>query len=262
MKLHRINAVVLRHTYEMRHNLDRITDTLFWPLMEVAVWGFFSLYLAQTGRIRLASVDALLGGIILWGAFRAFQRDIAVGFLAEIWSRNVVNLFASPLTFGEYLAGLLVIDIGRAIIGIAVAVALAQAGYGSALWRALPALLPALAVLILFAVAIGIIVSGLILRYSSRIQSLAYSVIGLLMPLSCVFYPCSALPRSLRGIALALPTTHAFEDMRQVLAGGGSSPEHLGWGFALALASLGLALAAFYAILRAAYRRGQLVRLD
>lgn len=253
---------MLRHAYEARHNLDRMTDTLFWPLLDVVVWGFFSLYLSQTGRIKLSSVDALLAGIILWGVFRAFQRDIALGFLAEIWSRNVVNLFASPLSLNEYFAGLLAVNIAKVVVGGAVAVALAVAGYRSDLLRDLPALLPALAVLILFAVSIGIIVSGLILRYTSRVQTLAYSLTGLLMPLSCVFYPRSALPQPLRGIAAALPSTHAFEDMRQVLAGGGSSAEHLGWGFALAGVSLAVSVSVFRAIFRTARRRGHLVRLD
>ena len=105
--------------------------------------------------------------------------------------------------------------------------------YAFDIFPKLPAFLPFMLNLMLFALALGIIITGLIFRYTTKIQGLAWSFAGLLMPLSCVLYPLKSLPMYLRPIAWMLPTTHSFEGMRQVLAGGGFSARHFGWGLAL-----------------------------
>ncbi|HVN64294.1 MAG TPA: hypothetical protein VMT58_06635, partial [Candidatus Binataceae bacterium] len=107
MKLHRIRAVILRHLYEAWRNWDRITDTLYWPVMNIIVWGFFTLYFSRVNRLTPSVVSFLFGGAILWGMFSAFQRDMSVGFLSELWSRNLVNLFGTPLSVSEYMTGLI-----------------------------------------------------------------------------------------------------------------------------------------------------------
>jgi ABC-2 type transport system permease protein len=106
MKTHRIKAVVIRHAYEIRRNVDRVTDMLYWPVLDIIVWGFFTVYLARGQRAGGAITSFLLGAAILWGMFYAFQRDMAVGFLDELWSRNLINLFSTPLGVSEYLCGL------------------------------------------------------------------------------------------------------------------------------------------------------------
>lgn len=259
--LQRIHAVIRRHGFETRRNLDRLTDMIFWPLLDVLTWGVFTLYLARQGFPAGAQPAHLLAGIILWGGFRAFQRDIAVGFLAEIWSRNIVGLFASPLGFHEYLAALLVMDVCRLAVTLTLAAALARL-IGGALPSDVLQLLPALLLLLLFGAAVGIVTICLILRFTSRVQTLAYGIAGLLMPLSCVFYPRAALPAPLRAVAWLLPTTHGFEDMRAVLDGQGNSAAQLLWGYGLALAACAAAFLCFGRVVRSARRRGYLVRLD
>ena len=80
MKTHRINAVIVRHLYEARRNFDRVTDLVYWPVLDIIVWGFFTIYLAHGNRLQPNIVNCLLGAVILWGTFFAFQRDMAVGF--------------------------------------------------------------------------------------------------------------------------------------------------------------------------------------
>src|SRR5438477_5889562 len=118
MKLHRIYAVVVRHLYEIRHNANHVTNMVYWPVMNIAVWGFFTIYLGHGDRLRPDLLNCLLGAVILWGLFNGFQRDMAVGFLEELWSRNLVNLFASPLSISEYLAGLIAVNILKAAVGL------------------------------------------------------------------------------------------------------------------------------------------------
>src|SRR5271154_5594663 len=223
MKPHRIKAVVLRHTYEVLRNANHITYMVYWPVVNIAVWGFFTLYLRHGDRLQPGVLSCLLGAVILWGLFNAFQRDMAVGFLEELWSRNLVGLFASPLTVSEYVTGLIIVTLVKAMVGLSVGALIAWLFYHYDILPMMPKLLPFILNLALFALTIGIAVTGLIFRYTTKFQAMAWSFAGILMPLSCVFYPLSSLPRLLRPIASSLPTTHSFEGMREVIESGGFS---------------------------------------
>ena len=262
MSPRRIGAVILRHLYETRRNVDRVADTIYWPVLDVVIWGFFTVYLRQTDRLHPRVGTILLGGVILWGMFRAFQRDLAVGFLAEIWSRNIVNLFASPLTIAEYLTGLVIVNFGRAALGTGGAIVVAWLCYAADLTPNLSGLAPFLGVLVVFSLAVGVATTALIFRYTTRIQTLAYSIAGVLMPLSCVFYPVRTLPSALRPFALALPTTHAFEGMRHVLSGLGVPGREVALGYGLAAVYFAGAIVLFRRVQGAALRHGHLVRLE
>ena len=122
--------------------------------------------------------------------------------------------------------------------------------------------MPYLINLILFAFALGIMITGLIFRYTTKIQSLAWSFAGLLAPVSCVLYPVKSLPRWLRGIAWTLPTTYSFEGMRQLLAGGGFNPSHFWWGLVLNLFYFALAIGVFKIVFASEQNRGLLVKLE
>src|SRR3989344_9624820 len=225
MRLHRIGAIMLRHAYEMRRNFDRMVDIVYWPILDLVVWGFITLYLTQTEVAGSALVSFLLGAVILWGIFYAFQRDLAMGFLEELWSRNLISLFSTPLTVREYLLGLISLNVIKVVVIFTVTSLLALLFYTFNIFPFLIYFLPYVLNLLLFGLALGIIINGLIVRYSTRIQTLAWSFAGLLQPVSCVFYPLSSLPPFLQSIAWFLPTTHAFEGLRQILSGGGFSLE-------------------------------------
>ncbi|MGH7916273.1 MAG: ABC transporter permease [Candidatus Binataceae bacterium] len=186
------------------------------------------LFHHKSDRLRPGVVSFLLGAAILWGMFRASQRDMAVGFLAELWSRNLVNLFSTPLSVSEYMTGLIAVNLIKAMVGMIAAALIAWWCYTYNVFPMFPAFLPYMLNLILFALAVGVVITGLIFRYTTRIQGLAWSFTSFLMPLSCVFYPVRSLPGFLRPIAWALPTAHAFEGMRQVIAGGEFSMVHFG----------------------------------
>jgi len=262
MKAHRITAVVIRHFYEARRNVDRIIDIIYWPVMDVLVWGLVTVYLARGGQTRSPIAGFLLAAAILWGAFYSFQRDMAVGFLDELWSRNLINLFSTPLSVSEYVVGLIAVNFVKVIVGLSAAAAVAWLFYSFNIGTAFPALLPFFALLLVFALAVGVVITGMIFRFTTRIQTLAWSFAGMLAPISCVFYPLTSLPKPLQPIAWALPTTHAFEGMRQVLAGAGFSSEHFIWGAALNVAYLALAMAAFVGLFNAARSRGLLVKIE
>ncbi len=262
MKLHRINGVMLRHFYEARRNLDRVIDMLYWPVLDVIVWGFFTIYLSKSQGFGGGVIGFLLGATILWGIFFAFQRDMTVGFLDELWSKNLLNLFSTPLTVWEYITGLVVANFIKVVLGFLAASLLAWAFYAFNIFLWLPALLPYILNLLFFGLATGIVMTGLIFRYSTKIQTLAWSFAGLLMPVSCVFYPVGILPPVLRNIAWFLPTMHSFEGMRTILAGGSFSPLHFFWGLGLNVVYFILSILFFKAIFEVTKKKGILVKLE
>lgn len=238
MKLHRIAAVIQRQWYEARRNLDRVMDMLYWPILDVFVWGFLTVYLARSSQLKPGLITFLLGSAILWGVFRAFQRDMTIGVLSDLWSRNLGNMFSTPLTIFEYMTALVTVNLLKTLIGLAAAAAIALVFYSYNVFRILPQLLPSLFNLLLFGSVVGLAITALIFRFTTRIQALTWSFTGFLMPLSCVFYPLAALPKFLQPFAWALPSTHAFEGMRIVIAGGRISMAHFGWGLLLNLVYL------------------------
>jgi ABC-2 type transport system permease protein len=257
MRLRRVAAIVRRHVWETLQNPDRIADSLFWPFVDVMTWGFFSRYLVHGGY---AAPETLIGGIVLWGAFRSFQRDMAVGFLSEIWSRNISGLFASPLDVGDYLVGLAIVNLAKVLLALGLIALACHVFTGAPRAELVLRLLTPLAVLLISGAAIGLFVTALILRFSTRLQTLAYGLAGLLMPISCVFYPLSALPAWLRPIAGILPTTQAFEQMRKSMHGEGSAADAFASGGAGAILAIVAALIFFHLIFAAVRRSGRLVR--
>ena len=262
MKLHRINAVIERHMYESRRNFDRVVDMVWWPVLDIVMWGFFTVYLAHSNRLQPTVISCLLGAVILWGTFYSFQRDMAIGFIDELWCRNLINLFSTPLTLSEYMAGLITVCILKVMVGLLAAAAIGWAAYSFDIFPWLPAFIPYMANLLLFALALGIAITGMIFRYTTKIQALAWSFAGLLMPVSCVMYPMSSLPRWLQDIAWMLPTAHSFEGMRQVLAGRGFSPTHFWWGAGLNAVYFAIAIGFFGWIYEKARARGLLVKQE
>jgi ABC-2 type transport system permease protein len=262
MKLYRIKSVVLRHTYEIRRNGNHITYMAYWPVVNILVWGFFTLYLRHGDRLQPGILSCLLGAVILWGLFNAFQRDMAVGFLEELWSRNLVSLFASPLSVSEYVIGLIVVTLAKALIGLSVGALIACLFYHYDIFPTLPILFPFIFNLALFALTVGIVVTGLIFRYTTSFQAMAWSFAGILMPLSCVFYPLSSLPSFLRTIASILPTTQSFEGMREVIERGVFSALHFRSGLELNMIYFVLALVFFRRMFESARSRGLLVKME
>ncbi len=262
MKIHRINAVIVRHLYEARRNLDRVTDTIWWRVLDIIMWGFFTIYLAHSSRLQPTVVSCLLGAVILWGTFYGFQRDMAVGFIDELWCRNLINLFSTPLTLSEYMVGLIGVSLLKVMVAVCAASAVAWAAYSFNIVPWMPMFIPYIANLLFFALAIGIAITGLIFRYTTKIQTVAWSFAGLLMPASCVMYPMSSLPKWMSAFAWMLPTAPSFEGMRQVLAGRGFSPQHFWWGAGLNAIYFVLAMGFFGWIFQQARTRGLLVKMD
>src|SRR6516165_1634944 len=157
MRLHRIEAVILRHMYELRHNTNHLINMLYFPVVNIVMWGFITIYLTNHQRLQPGLTSSLLGGVVLWGFFYGFQRDMGQGFLEEVWTRNLVSLFSTPLSVSEYINALVCVNLIKALIGLALESGIALLCYHFNIFPWLVEFIPFIAVLMFFGLSVGVV---------------------------------------------------------------------------------------------------------
>ena len=222
----RIWGLMYRHLSLYRRSWPRVVELMYWPTLQMCIWGFTSTYLGTSGVAALGG--ALLGGVLLWEVALRSQMGVALSFLEELWSRNLGHVFISPLRPWEMLTALVAISALRVVVGVLPAVLLAWLLYAFDLFAMGPVVVLFFANLLIMGwwVALGVV--SLILRHGAGAEALAWSVLFGLTPVSAVFYPVSALPVPVQWIALSLPSAHVFEGMRAALQGV-VRWDHLAW---------------------------------
>lgn len=260
MKLYRVGAIIIRYQYLYRHNIARIFDVVFWPLIDLMMWGFISLYLLQSQPDLPAFVGYLLGAVILWDVMLRSNLGVSVGFLEDVWSRNLLNYFASPLTVGEYILGLVASSVLRILISGTVLVVAAFVFYHFSIFTLGLSLIPLFLNLILFGTSIGIVTSAIILRFGQSVEVLAWAFAVFFMPFSAVYYPVAVLPGWMRAIAAALPSSHIFEGMRAVIATGSLPRSELVWAIVLNVLYAVAAVLIFFTVFHRARKNGRIAR--
>lgn len=264
--LARVGAMVRRYLYLLSSSVPRILDLIYWPLVQMLTWGFLQTYLARTplgvspaGRLGLAA-GTLIGAMLLWDILFRGQIGFSISFLEEMWSRNVANLMMSPLRVSEFIVALMTMSLIRLAIGFVPVSLLAIWFFGFNLWALGLALAVFFANLVLTSWAIGLFVSGLVLRYGLGAENLAWTIMFLMMPLACVYYPVATLPAWLQHFAWLLPPTYVFEGLRAVLLRHEVHVDLMGQAFALNLIAFGAAVAAFNTLLQSSRRAGSLLQ--
>ncbi len=259
MKGYRIRAIIRRHLYLYQRSIPRLAEVFFWPVLDLFVWGFVTLYLRQFPIPRF--VEFLLGALILWDILFRAQQGISVSFLEEIWSRNLPNLFVSPLRPSEFLVGLMSVSIVKVVLAGGVGALLAWVFYSYNLFALGLALIPFVINLTAMGWSIGIVTMATILRYGQEAEMMAWGLAFLVQPFSAVFYPVSVLPSWLQPIALLMPASHVFEGMRAVIETGAIPLDRLGIAIGLNLLYFALAVLLFFRSLQAARKRGLILRI-
>jgi ABC-2 type transport system permease protein len=254
----RVLGVVRRGAYSLLSNPPRLFELLFWPVLELVIWGFVALYLQVNGMH--AVVAALLGALLLWQLVARSQGDLALAFLEDVWSRNLLNVFVTPMSTAEYLLGLVLFSAAKLAATMAVMTGLALVLYGFGLTAVGPALVPFMALLLVMGWALGVLSIAAVLLFGPSTQVLAWVLAFAFQPFSAVFYPVAVLPPAAEAVARAVPASYVFEGMRGVLAGGGVDWSGLAAAAALDVALAAVALAALAYALRQARRSGRLAR--
>lgn len=218
MKWHRIKALLRNYYYFSINSVDRIFDVLYWPILDILIWGFMTHFISGISDFNLLSV--ILGGIIMWVFVWRGAQDIVVYLLESYWSRSIYHLFITPVRGSEMIVSLCLLGVLRSLVSFALLGTLSFFLYSFNILTFNPVhALMFIAILLLFAWGVGFFVSSLVFIFGSRVQVLAWSVIWILQPFSCVFYPLSALPPWAASIAQFLPTTHVFEGIRASMNG-------------------------------------------
>lgn len=220
MKLHRIYAIILRFMYLFRHSYDRLADTFYWPTLDLLLWGITSSYLKSYIQGTPQIVSIILSGILLWIILWRGQYEITVGVLEDLWNRNLVNIFVAPLKFSEWIIALIALGIIKALMAFAFGLLVAFLLYKINVFAFGFYLIPFSLLLILTGWCVGFFVAGIILRYGSKIQTLAWTAPWIISPFSAIYYPVSALPDWAQKISLFVPTSYVFEGAREVIGKG------------------------------------------
>jgi len=260
MNLRRATTIFKRNWYELRHTPAEVFDLLYWPFFDLLAWGLLASFI-EGGDVELPiPIAFLIGAALLWNVVWRVQNGINIAFLVETWTNNVIGLLASPMTPGEFIGGALIWTGFQLCVQLTIMTLLAWFVFDFGLFSIGISLVPFMAALMLFAVALAFFILGVILRVGHGANAMAWGVAGIVQPLSAVYYPVEVLPGWAQVMAHALPTSHIFEGMRAVLAGG-SPPWGRLW-TAVALDAVYLAIGAWFArrMFETLRRRGYVTR--
>jgi ABC-2 type transport system permease protein len=261
MNWQRIGAMVLRYTFLYRRSVPRLLEMVYWPLMDLLVWGYLTIYLLKAGQGLPGYVTFLIGAMIFWDILYRSQQGVTISFLEDIWTRNLLNIFVSPIRLSEFVAATFIVGVFKITVITAVLTVIAYALYHFNLLALGLSLVPFFINLLLMGWAMGLITTALILRWGQAAEALAWGIPFMIQPVCAVFYPLDVLPQWVQAIARCIPATHVFEGMRQALRGEGVSTAHLGWAFALNVVYLIGAALFFRYMFNVARRRGLLAKL-
>ena len=260
MRFRRFSAIVLRQLYVYRGSPARILSLFTWIAIDIVLWGFISRYLNTVAEPGYNFVPALLGAVLLWDFFTRVMQGVTMAFFEDVWSRNFLNIFGSPITIGEYCVGLVLSSIGTSSLGLIAMLVLATLIFRLQIVLYGLAALPFLLVLFLFGIALGIIASALVLRLGPSAEWLIWPIPALISPFAGVFYPLGILPGWMQAIAKMLPPGYVFENLRTIVKGGSADPGALLTGSLLALGYIALAAFVFLRTYRVVVRTGLIAR--
>lgn len=215
--LRRIYALVLRNLYLLRSSGPRILELMYWPTVQMVLWGFITVFLVGHSSWVAQASGVLLSGVLLWDVLFRGQLGVSLVFMEEMWSRNLGNLFVSPLRPFELACTLLTMSLVRTLFGVGGAALIAIPLFHYSIFSLGLPLLAFFVNLLVMGWAIGLLVSGIVLRYGLGAESMAWVAIFAVQPISGVYYPISTLPTWLQYVAAVLPSSHVFEGMRAVL---------------------------------------------
>ena len=260
MRLRPIAGILLRQFYLIRGSPVRVLPMFAWVAIDIVLWGFITRYLDAVSGARVNFVATLLGAVLLWDFCTRIMQGLTTAFLEDVWSRNFLNVFATPLRIGEYISGLVATGIATSVVGLVIMLLLATLAFGLSFLSLGLALVPFLLVLFVFGIALGVLASAMVLRLGPASEWLVWPIPALLSPFAGVFYPLSVLPPWMQVVGHLLPPSYVFASMRSALAGSGVSHASLASGIALALIDILLASYLFLRIYGYAVRTGLLAR--
>jgi ABC-2 type transport system permease protein len=260
ISLGRTAAIFLRQFYLVRGSVARFLPLFVWVTVDMTLWGFMSRYLNHVASPGYNFVPALLGSVLLWDFFIRVMQGVTMAFFEDVWSRNFLNIFATPLSISEYIGGLVLSSIATSSVGLAVMLVLSTTVFGLSFFVYGALLAPFILVLFLFGIALGTLGISVVMRYGPAAEWFVWPIPALVSPFAGVFYPIATLPSWMQAISRLLPPSYVFESIRQILAHGSAPGGMLVWAVVLAAIDVLLACWVFTRTYRFAVRTGLLAR--
>jgi ABC-2 type transport system permease protein len=259
MTLSRPLAIALRQFYLLRGSISRIMPLFAWAAIDIVLWGFITRYLGSLIPPAFNMVTTMLGAVLLWNFLIRIMQGTTTAFLEDVWTRDFINVFATPISIAEYLGGLVLASTATSLVGVVMMLIVASF-FGFTILSYGVLLVPFVLILFLFAIALGIFGAALVLRLGPSAEWFTWPIPAIISPFVGVLYPLSVLPSWMQGIGRVLPPSYVFEGMRAVMQGQSISPAALGLGVALALYFIALSCWFFARVFGYAIRTGLLAR--
>ena len=261
MKIRRILSLMLRHFYLIKASLPRIVDLIYWPTVQIILWGFVSKFFTMHSSYFNNTAGIILSAAILYDFLFRSSISYNMLFLEEIWSRNLINLFVSPIKISEIVIALTCTALLRTMIGLVPAVLIAIPLFGISLLELGYPLILLLFSLYIFGITLGLLVTAGLVRFGPSFENIAWASLFFIAPIGCIYYPVEILPNWLQPIALALPLAHIFEETRSILITNTVHYSNIYYALMLNMIYLFLAICTFYYSFKTAKIKGSLINV-
>ena len=261
MNITRIYGLFLRHFYLITRSFPRVLDLIYWPSIQITLWGFISNFFASNTTYYNNAVGVILTCAILYDFLFRTSIGFNMLFLEEIWSRNFTNLFIAPIKIGEIITSLVITALIRALIGLVPAILLTSPLFGISILDLGIYLFFLFLSLYIFGITLGILVSAGLLRFGPSFENIAWSTMFLLAPFGCIYYPIEILPEFFQKVAYSLPLVYIFEEARNILINNTVNFQNILSAFYLNIFYLTLAIFLFYYSFNKARKKGTLINI-
>jgi ABC-2 type transport system permease protein len=261
MNFHTISALVLRYLFLYTRSPMRLVELVFWPVVDLVVWGNVTVFIQANSDAKFGEfILFFLGAMILWDIMFRAQQGVAISFLEDVWTRNLLNIFVAPVRTLEYVSATFIVGTLRIAITAIVLSLISWFGYSFNIFQLEWWLIPFFANLMLFGWSLGMMSTALILRWGQAAESLAWAVPFFFQPVVAVFYPVDKMPAWSQPIAWCFPPTYIFEGMREVMKTGSMNWNYLWISTGLNVLFLAVAGCLFVWILNLTRKRGLLTK--
>ncbi len=260
MKTVRIYAIFLRQIYLIRSNFVRFFRLFIWITADILLWGFVSNYLNGVASARFSFLAVFLGAMLLWNFLTQVMQGVTMAFFEDVYARNFLNIFGSPLLISEYMIGFMLTSVMTSIFALVVMLLLAGVFFGFSIFVYGIFFVPFLLILFLSGIALGIVGVSIVLRLGPPAEWFVWPIPAILSPFVGVLYPLSVLPHWMQIVGRLLPPSYVFEGVRAIVAGGGFSSGSFLVGLLLSFFYIALAYGIFVVVYRKAVRTGLIAR--
>ena len=261
MSFNRMYGLFLRHFFLIKSSFPRILDLIYWPSIQIILWGFISKFFSAYSDYYNNTVGIILSCAILYDFLFRSSISFNMLFLEEIWSRNFTNLFIAPMKISEIIISLVFTALIRTLIGLVPAILLTSPLFGISILNLGVPLFFLFLSLYIFGITLGLFVSSGLIRFGPSFENIAWSSLFLLAPLGCIYYPIEILPEFFQILARGLPLVYIFDETRNILINNFVNFENILYAFYLNAIYLSIGISLFYFSFSKARKKGSLINM-